>query len=127
MGVVTPHILSAIRLARWREETVREHQARLVHASGQSVDLADVQERISTTLLEATSCLAPMRVSDTLRGWLARLDLSSLPPAMEALLMAEALAMATILAVFKPNGSGTTAINRLARRHLPDTPAGATA
>ncbi len=43
-----------------------------------------MKERIATLLLEAVSCIAPSRVSDTVRGWLARLDLSSLPPAMEA-------------------------------------------
>ena len=106
---------------------MRERQAKIVPQPGQSVDLDDVQEGIATLLLEAMSCIAPSRVSDTVRGWLARLDLSSLPPAMEAALMAEALAMATILAVFTPTGGGTTAIDRLARRRLPDTPAATTA
>ena len=106
---------------------MRERQAKIVPQPGQSVDLDDVQERIATLLLEAVSCIAPSRVSDTVRGWLARLDLSSLPPAMEAVLMAEALAMATILAVFTPTGGGTTAIDRLARRRPPDTPAAVTA
>ena len=106
---------------------MRERQAKIVPEPGQSVDLDDVQGRIATLLLEAVSCVAPARVSDTVRGWLARLDLSSLPPAMEAALMAEALAMATIVAVFTPTASGTTAVDRLARRCPPDTPASATA
>jgi len=41
--------------------------------------------------------------------------------------MAEALAMATIVAVFTPTTGGTTAIDRLARRRPSDTPAATTA
>ena len=106
---------------------MRERQAKIVPDTGQSVDLGDVQERIATLLLEATSCVAPTRVSDTVRGWLARLDLSSLRPAMESSLMAEALAMATIIAVFTQTAGGTTAISRLARRRPPATPPTTTA
>ena len=106
---------------------MKERQAKILPERGQSTDLNEVQERVATLLLDAVSCIAPARVSDTVRGWLARLDLSSLPPASEAALMAEALAMATIIAVFTPTANGTTAVDRLARRRSPDTPATATA
>ena len=86
-----------------------------------------LQEHIAALLLEAATCVAPTRVSDTARGWLARLDLSSVSPAQEAALMGEALAMAMISTVFTPTGSGTTAVDRLARRSTPPTPAAARA
>ena len=106
---------------------MKERQAKILPEPGRSTDLNEVQERVATLLLDAVSCVAPARVSDTVRGWLARLDLSSLSPASEAALMAEALAMATIIAVFTPTASGTTAVDRLARRRSPDTAATATA
>ena len=106
---------------------MKERQAKILPEPGRSTDLNEVQECVATLLLDAVSCIAPARVSDTVRGWLARLDLSSLPPTSEAALMAEALAMATIIAVFTPTASGTTAVDRLARRRSPDTAATATA
>ncbi|RYY06265.1 MAG: hypothetical protein EON55_23785, partial [Alphaproteobacteria bacterium] len=106
---------------------MKERQAKILPEPGRSTDLNEVQERVATLLLDAVSCVAPARVSDTVRGWLARLDLSLLPPTAEAALMAEALAMATIIAVFTPTASGTTAVDRLARRRSPDTAATATA
>ena len=82
---------------------------------------------MATLLVEAATCVAPTRVSDTAKGWLARLDLSSVSPVQEAALMAEALAMAMITTVFTPTGSGTNAVDRLARRGKPPTPGAATA
>lgn len=108
-------------------QALKERPARTESQAAPSADLRQVAEHIAALLLEAASCVAPTRVSDIVRGWLGRLDLSSVPPAQEAALMAEALAMALITAVFTPTGSGTTAVDRLARRSTPATPAIATA
>ena len=83
---------ACVQPAGWREEAMKERQAKILPGPGQSTDLNEVQERVATLLLDAVSCVAPARVSDTVRGWLARLDLSSLRPTSEAALMAEALA-----------------------------------
>ena len=91
------------------------------------VDLPALQERIATVLLEALSFVAPDRIGDSLRDWLARMDLSMLPPAGEAALMAEATAMATTLALFTPSGSGTVAVDRLVRARTQLDPADAAA
>ncbi len=103
-----------------------DSRARSGQQASQSADLDEVQEQIATLLMEAVSCVAAARVTDTVRGWLARLDLSLMPPAQEVALLAEALAMATIIAVFTPTAGGTTAVDRLARRRAPLAPLAAT-
>ncbi len=86
------------------------------------VDPDSLQDRIATVLLDAFSFVPPSRVSDTVRNWLERLDLSALPPAQEAALMSEALLMATTLAVFTPSAGGTLAVDRFARARTPLDP-----
>lgn len=108
-------------------QALRERRARTDSQAGPSVDLRQVAEHIPALLLEAATCIACTRVSDTAKGWLARLDLSSVSPAQEFALMGEALAMAMITTVFTPTGSGTTAVDRLARRGKPGSPVAATA
>lgn len=83
------------------------------------VDPGILRERIATVLLDAFSFVSPSRVSDTVRTWLDRLDLSALPPPQEATLMTEAFLMATTLAVFTSSAGGTVAVDRLARARMP--------
>jgi acyl dehydratase len=106
-------------------QALKEHCIRTASLAGKPVDLRALQERIATVLLEALSFVAPNRIGDSLRDWLARMDLSMLPPAGEAALIAEATAMATTLALFTPSGSGTVAVDRLVRARTRLDPADA--
>jgi hypothetical protein len=108
-------------------QALKEHRIRTASLAGKPVDLRALQERIATVLLEALSFVAPNRIGDSLRDWLARMDLSMLPPAGEAALIAEATAMATTLALFTPSGSGTVAVDRLVRARTRLDPADAAA
>ncbi len=80
------------------------------------VDTDRLRECIAELLLEAASFVAPARVEETARGWLARADPGFADPGREMLLVADALAMATDLALFTPSASGATAFDRLARQ-----------
>lgn len=71
---------------------------------------------IAPLLLDASAFIAPTKVEETARGWLARADPGSDDPAHDLLRVADALAMATDLALFTPSASGQTAFDRLARQ-----------
>ncbi len=80
------------------------------------VDTDRLRECIAELLLEAASFVAPARVEETARAWLARADPGFADPGREMLLIADALAMAMDLALFTPSASGSTAFDRLARQ-----------
>ena len=75
-----------------------------------------LREHIAELLLEAASFIAPMRVEETARGWLGHAEPEFGDPGREMLRVADALGMATDLALFTPSASGATAFDRLARR-----------
>ena len=108
-------------------QAVRHRHSGAVEQIAKAIDPHLLQERIATVLLDAFSFVSPSRISDTVRGWLERVDLSALPPSHEAALMADALMMATTLAVFTPSTSGAVAVDRLARARQNLDPANATA
>ncbi|MDQ2803601.1 MAG: DUF2786 domain-containing protein, partial [Pseudomonadota bacterium] len=70
---------------------------------------------IPDLLAEATGFIALIRVEETARGWLARAGATPLASDRDMLLVADALGMATDLALFTPSASGATAFDRLAR------------
>jgi len=84
--------------------------------SSRLVDTDRLRECIAELLLEAASFVAPARMEETARGWLARADPGFADPGREMLLIADALAMAMDLALFTPSASGATAFDRLARQ-----------
>ena len=71
---------------------------------------------VAGLLLDATSFVSPARVEETARGWLARAEPGQAVGSRDAALVADALAMATELALFTPSASGATAFERLARQ-----------
>ncbi len=75
-----------------------------------------LREHIAKLLLEAAEFISPARVEETARGWLSRAEPVDDDPGREMLLVADALGMATDLALFTPSASGATAFDRLARR-----------
>lgn len=108
-------------------QALKQNRGGASEQTGQPIDPHVLQERIATVLLDAFSFIPPSRVSDTVRAWLERLDLAAFPPTREAALMADALMMATTLAVFTPSAGGVVAVDRLARARQPLNPASATA
>jgi len=84
--------------------------------SSRPVDSGRLRECIAELLLEAASFIAPARVEEMARGWLARADPERADPAREMRRVADALGMATDLALFTPSASGATAFDRLARQ-----------
>jgi len=74
-----------------------------------------LRELIAELLLEATHFIAPARVEETARGWLARAEPDQAAVGRDLLLVADALGMAMDLALFTPSASGATAFDRLAR------------
>jgi len=75
-----------------------------------------LREHIATLLLEAASFVAPARVEETARGWLAHAEPGFVDAGQQMLRVADALGMATDLALFTPSSSGASAFDRLARR-----------
>ena len=75
-----------------------------------------LHEHIAELLLQAGEFISPTRVDETARGWLARSGSLDGDPGRQMLLAADALGMATDLALFTPSASGATAFDRLARR-----------
>ena len=71
---------------------------------------------VAGLLLDATSFVSPTRVEEIARGWLARAEPGQAAGSRDAALVADALAMATELALFTPSASGATAFDRLARQ-----------
>ena len=108
-------------------QTVKERRDSAAALPGQAIDPEVLQQRIAAVLFDAFSIVSSSRVADTVRAWLERLDLSALPPAEEAALMADALMMATTLAVFTPSAGGAVAVDRLARARPQLDPADASA
>ena len=80
------------------------------------VDTDRLRETIAELLLQAADFVSPSRVDETARGWLSRAEPLDDDPGREMLLVADALGMATDLALFTPSSSGATAFDRLARR-----------
>jgi len=80
------------------------------------VDTDRLRDHIAGLLLEATSFISPVRVEETMRGWLARAEPLAGDPGQEMRLAAGALGMAMDLALFTPSASGATAFDRLARQ-----------
>ena len=79
-------------------------------------DTDRLREHIAELLLQAAEFISPIQVEETARGWLARAGSLDGGPGREMLLVADALGMATDLALFMPSVSGATAFDRLARR-----------
>ncbi len=75
-----------------------------------------LRECIAGLLLEAASFIPLARVEETARGWLARSEPGQAASGRNMLLVADALGMATDLALFTPSASGQTAFDRLARQ-----------
>ncbi len=75
-----------------------------------------LRHSIDALMLEAAAFIAPAKVDDTLRGWLLRGGAAMAGPEPDLRLMADALIMATDLALFTPSASGQTAFDRLARQ-----------
>ena len=81
-----------------------------------AIDPDCLRGHIADLLLEAAGFVSPTRIEETARGWLARAEPSLADPGAEMLLVADALGMATDLALFTPSASGANAFDRLARR-----------
>lgn len=85
-------------------------------STSRPVDTDRLRETIAELLLQATEFISPARVEETARGWLSRAEPLDDDPGREMLRVADALGMATDLALFTPSASGATAFDRLARR-----------
>ncbi len=66
--------------------------------------------------LQAASFVAPARVEEAARGWLAHAEPGFADAGQQMLRVADALGMATDLTLFTVSSSGATAFDRLARR-----------
>ncbi len=86
------------------------------------VDVDGLRDALAILLLEAARFISPARVEELARGWLARAEPGQGASGRDMLLVADALAMATDLALFTPSASGTTAFDRLARARGPGQP-----
>ena len=82
----------------------------------QAGDTDRLREHIAELLLQAAEFVSPARVEETARGWLSLAVAVDDDPGREVLRVADALGMATDLALFTPSVSGMTAFDRLARR-----------
>jgi hypothetical protein len=86
-----------------------------------------LRDAIAGLLLEAARFISPTRVEQLARGWLARAEPGQGAAGRDTLLVADALVMATDLALFTPSASGATAFDRLARARGPGQPDAAAA
>ena len=75
-----------------------------------------LRECMNGLLLDAIAFVPVAKMDETIRGWLMRFEPVGADPADEMRLMADALGMATDLAVFTPSAGGQTAFDRLARQ-----------
>jgi hypothetical protein len=83
-------------------------------------DRAEVLRGIMADLrLAALPFVAQAKVEETARHWLADARLAEEDEDVVAFALGEALALALDVALFAPSAAGTTAIDRLARRHRP--------
>ena len=80
------------------------------------IDIDHLRECVAGLLLDAAAFIAPARVEETARGWLARVEAGREGAGEDLLLVADALGMATDLTLFTPSASGQTAFDRLARQ-----------
>jgi len=95
----------------------RPGRAAAPSASGtRPADTDRLREAVAELLLQAAEFISPARVEETARGWLSRAEPMDDDPGREMLRVADALGMATDLALFTPSASGATAFDRLARR-----------
>ena len=77
------------------------------------ISVERMRKGLDDLTLAAADFIPPAKVTDTMRGWLARAE----PTAdTEVELFADALLMATDLALFTPSASGQTAFDRMARQ-----------
>ncbi len=90
--------------------------AALPQSGTRPVDADRLREHIAELLLQAGEFIPLAWVEETARGWLSRADPVDDDPGREMLRVADALGMATDLALFTPSASGATAFDRLARR-----------
>ena len=81
-----------------------------------ATDIKRLRECVAGLLLDAATFIAPARVEETARGWLARVEAGRESTGEDLLLVADALGMATDLTLFTPSASGQTAFDRLARQ-----------
>jgi len=97
-------------------------QARTKHQPGRAapssapVSADRTRECIAHLLADAADFIAMARVEETARGWLTRVAPGTAVSDRDMLLVADALGMATDLALFAPSASGHTAFDRLARQ-----------
>ena len=80
------------------------------------LDTDRLREHVAELLLQAAEFIPLAQVQETARGWLSRAEPVDDDPGREMLRVADALGMATDLALFAPSASGATAFDRLARR-----------
>ena len=78
-------------------------------------DVNTLRGAIAGLLLEATRFIAPGRVEELARSWIARAGSRPIDPYREVLQVADALGMAMDIALFTPSATGSTAFDRLAR------------
>ncbi len=75
-----------------------------------------LRECMDGLVLDALSFIPAAKLDDTMRGWLMRAEPAPAGRDDEMRLMADALGMATDLALFTPSAGGQTAFDRLARQ-----------
>lgn len=78
-----------------------------------SIGVDRMRECVDALTVAATAFVSPAKVDDTVRGWLVRVEPAA---GAEAQRLADALLMATDLALFTPSASGQTAFDRMARQ-----------
>jgi len=97
-------------------------QARTKHQPGRAapssapVSAERMREGIARLLVDAADFVSMARVEETARGWLTRVASGTAVSDRDMLLVADALGMATDLALFAPSARGHTAFDRLARQ-----------
>ncbi len=75
-----------------------------------------LRECVAGLLRDAADFISPAKVEETARSWLARTEPGMAASDRDMLRVADALGMATDLALFTPSVSGQTAFDRLARQ-----------
>ena len=75
-----------------------------------------LRECVAGLLRDAADFISPAKVEETARSWLARTEPGMAASDRDMLRVADALGMATDLALFTPSISGQTAFDRLARQ-----------
>ena len=75
-----------------------------------------LRECVAELLRDAADFILPAKVEETARSWLARAEPGMAASDRDMLRVANALGMATDLALFTPSISGQTAFDRLARQ-----------